>query len=422
MPREGATAGASLWRCPGRHPILQTCSGLMPDRRDVILVPGMHRSGTSAVTGVLAKLGAAPPRKMLQASSFNERGYFESPSLMKFHDELLASAGLRWDDWQRLDSSWYAAPHIEERKQAAKELFAENFGDELLVVLKDPRICRFVPFWIDVLAQLDARPAAVIPIRSPLEVARSLEAPHGLPVPKGLLLWLRYTLDAEAGTRGLPRSMFAWDEFLSDWRRVSQKIATEIGVSWPCLSDRTANEIEGFLSRDLKHQNISDDELARHPDMHEWTMEAYGALLVLARNRNSSSAIKALDEIRALFEKSRMLLAESKARMEPFRAEAAAFQSKRIEWAASLAEAQALLWHLQSALAASAAALEKVMAHARKVETGHAAMAAAPVASTAERIRLPALLDAALSAGNRHLLRPLREFLQRRSGERHLHP
>ena len=133
MPREGATAGVSLWRCPDQHPTLQTGSGLMPDRRDVILVPGMHRSGTSAVTGVLAKLGAAPPRKMLQASSFNERGYFESPSLMKFHDELLASAGLRWDDWQRLDSSWYAAPHIEERKQAAKELFAENFGDELLV-------------------------------------------------------------------------------------------------------------------------------------------------------------------------------------------------------------------------------------------------------------------------------------------------
>ena len=71
--------------------------------RDAILVLGMHRSGTSAITGAMTHLGAAAPNHLMNATVGNERGYFESVPFMHFHDALLTSAGSCWHDWRQLE-------------------------------------------------------------------------------------------------------------------------------------------------------------------------------------------------------------------------------------------------------------------------------------------------------------------------------
>src|SRR5271169_695327 len=76
-------------------------------------------------------------------------------------------------------------------------IFEAEFSGAALPVIKDPRICRFAPFWLEVLREMQKAPRIVIPIRSPLEVAQSLEKQQGVPLNEGLLLWLRHNLDAE---------------------------------------------------------------------------------------------------------------------------------------------------------------------------------------------------------------------------------
>src|SRR5262245_34264438 len=56
--------------------------------RTAIVVFGMHRSGTSAMSGVLHHLGADVPRHLDQANSYNERGYWESHKIQRFNDRL----------------------------------------------------------------------------------------------------------------------------------------------------------------------------------------------------------------------------------------------------------------------------------------------------------------------------------------------
>ena len=85
-------------------------------------------------------------------------------------------------------------------------------------LLKDPRICQFVPLWTSILESLDIEPLCVISIRNPLEVAASLKArdelgpatplgkPVGIPAAKALLLWLRCFLDAERDTLAASRA------------------------------------------------------------------------------------------------------------------------------------------------------------------------------------------------------------------------
>jgi hypothetical protein len=269
--------------------------------RNVILVLGMHRSGTSAAAGLFVKLGGAQPKTLMPAEGGNERGYFESQALMAFHDELLASAGSDWTDWRQFNPAWYQSPTATAFQKRAKQLFKEEFDGEPLVVLKDPRVCRFAPFWLEVLAGIKARAGVVIPVRAPLEVAFSLRKRDGFSLATGALLWLRHIIDAEIATRALPRSIFAGDQLLGDWRSVAEKASTELGLPWPRLSDATAHEIENFVDYDLVHHRVSAPELAAHPDIHEWTMAAYRAMLKLARAPQSRSALKTLDKTRDAF-------------------------------------------------------------------------------------------------------------------------
>ena len=69
-------------------------------KRRVVLILGMHRSGTSAVARVVNLLGAALPKKLLEAAPGNEAGHWEPIELVSLHDRMLAEAGSRWEDFR----------------------------------------------------------------------------------------------------------------------------------------------------------------------------------------------------------------------------------------------------------------------------------------------------------------------------------
>ncbi|MGH6857210.1 MAG: hypothetical protein ACRECP_06110 [Methylocella sp.] len=304
--------------------------------RNVILVLGMHRSGTSAAAGLLVKLGGAQPKTPMPAAGGNERGYFESQALMTFHDELLASAGSSWTDWRQFNPAWYQSPAFAAFQKRAKQLFKDEYEGEPLAVFKDPRVCRFAPFWLEVLAGIKAPARVVIPVRAPLEVAFSMRKRDGFPLATGAVLWLRHILDAEIASRGLPRFIFTWDQLLRDWRSVAERASTELDLHWPRLSDATAHEIENFIGYDMVHHRVSAKELAAHPDIHEWTMSAYRAMLKLAREPRSGSALKTLDKTREAFNRaSRMfgrMVLEEEIRSQALRCETAKLADERDHW------------------------------------------------------------------------------------------
>ncbi|RDJ25403.1 hypothetical protein DWF00_15595 [Bosea caraganae] len=270
--------------------------------RDGFLVLGMHRSGTSAISGTLARLGATPPKTLMFGGADNPKGHWESNVITAMHDELLASAGSHWSDWRSFNADWYDTPIAGRFKEQAKTLLASEFGDAPIFVLKDPRICRFAGFWLDIFAEEDITPRLILPVRSPLEVARSLKARDGSPLSHGLLLWLRHALDAEAATREMTRAVLPWNAFLKDWQEQASQVALKLNIQWPRLTDLIAAEVDGFLTVELKHENVSNDEAQLHPEMHEWVMASYQALLELASNPESNSARATLDDIRIRFD------------------------------------------------------------------------------------------------------------------------
>ncbi|VFU07823.1 protein of unknown function [Methylocella tundrae] len=106
--------------------------------RKVILVVGMHRSGTSAITGTMVQLGLGAPLTLMPSNNENERGYWESLRISVLHDELLAAAGSSWRDWRAFDRTWHHSVCGNAFRTRAKLLFGEEFGEAELFCLQGP--------------------------------------------------------------------------------------------------------------------------------------------------------------------------------------------------------------------------------------------------------------------------------------------
>jgi GT2 family glycosyltransferase len=272
-----------------------------PIKRTCILVLGMHRSGTSALTRVLSLLGAALPKNLMPpAPANNEMGFWEPIQLAILHDQMLAEAGSSWDDWRKLDlAAQLPTDRLDHYMSEIRRLLEEEYGDAPLIVLKEPRICRFALQFIATLAEAGIETRVVLPIRNPVEVARSLQLRGGgMLDTDAALLWLRHVLDAEAATRGLPRAFVSYDTLLDDWKSTITRISGSVSIDWPFQADDIVAQVASFLDPAHRHHTHSRDEVLLNPVMRGWVSDAYHALQVLEDNPALVSACGELDRIR----------------------------------------------------------------------------------------------------------------------------
>src|SRR5450432_3468844 len=101
-------------------------------KRQAILILGMHRSGTSALSGAACTLGASAPRTLLPANFANPNGYWESLPLVQAHNELLESAGSSWDDWRRFDSRWYESDEAQRFRGRLQNIVESEYDEKPL--------------------------------------------------------------------------------------------------------------------------------------------------------------------------------------------------------------------------------------------------------------------------------------------------
>lgn len=174
---------------------------------------------------MLNLMGAALPKNVLGPQAGNEAGHWEPAKLLVLHDEFLATGGSAWNDWHRLDLEALTDAQTAEYQRRAREVIASEYGDAELLVLKDPRICRFVPLFAEVLGQLGLQVRYLIPIRHPAAVAASLGKRNGMSKEVSDLIYLRHVLDAEKSTRNADRLIVDYDELVADAGAVSNRLA-----------------------------------------------------------------------------------------------------------------------------------------------------------------------------------------------------
>ncbi len=280
---------------------LDTENGASPAKALIVL--GMHRSGTSALAGVLSILSQSMIKTSMKTGEDNPKGFFESRSAYKLNEAMLADAGSCWDDCTSIPPSWFDGEPADIFRTQATEVIAQEFEADSQIVIKDPRICRLLPLWQDALIRIPYRPAIVHVHRNPIEVANSLKSRNGMDLALGQMIWLRHVLDAEHYSRKLPRHFVSYRQLLSNWHDLAMGVQNTLGVRLPLYASKTNRQVKEFLTTDLQHHDLPAEAVFENPDVSKWVKDAFDILERWSEHGEDPADHGRLDHLRSEFEK-----------------------------------------------------------------------------------------------------------------------
>lgn len=265
-------------------------------KKRAVLILGMHRSGTSAITRAINLLGMDLPSGLMEANFANEAGYWESDELAtRYHDQILADFDSAWDDILPIGEKFHDSEDWHRFKAALSHYVVKEFHDSDSFVLKDPRMCKLVRLWLEAFADLDVELKVIIPFRHPLAVAGSLAQRDGFSLEKSLLLWADHLLAAEKETRGVVRCFISYDQLLGQPMQVIRQVAEQCRIEWPNHFDAIGSEIEASVDPQLCHQRLP--LMAQEGiDAPDWVIKIYRAFEGLTTNAYDAECIRKLDE------------------------------------------------------------------------------------------------------------------------------
>jgi len=141
---------------------------------ELVVILGLHRSGTSLLAMGLEALGFDLRLENDERDENNPTGYKEQAEIRAFNDRLLSHLETSWDDWSfRSGLIDWDAPDMHYWILEALEILARVFRGSERSALKDPRITMLFPFWQRVLCKTTWQVRFILAMRNPEEVAIS---------------------------------------------------------------------------------------------------------------------------------------------------------------------------------------------------------------------------------------------------------
>lgn len=216
-----------------------------------IIVLGMHRSGTSAITGAIGQLGAATgPKPRI-------RKLWENIPLRKFNDRLLTLGGGSWDAPPPV--GWLTQPSVRSLVPEARDVVAAQFEHAPVAVWKDPRTCLTMPFWLEV---LDEEPVFLVIYRHPGEVADSLAARNSFTPAHSHAIWERYNADALRSAEGRPTVVLEYGKVVAGPVESLEIIITAFAEAGVALPNDPATTEHGLVAQARHHTSETPDALS----------------------------------------------------------------------------------------------------------------------------------------------------------------
>lgn len=207
-----------------------------PERRGPpLIVLGMHRSGTSFLTGTLqlAGLELGPHNT---SAKHNQKGNRENPEIVAFHDAVLAARGTSWRAPPPEQIRWTTEEEARARALVATYEGTPRWG------FKDPRSLAMIDEWRRICPG-----AGLIGIfRNPVSVTRSL-LQRGMAInePECWALWRHSNEVLLRLHESEPFPLFSFDDSARVLHRKLGRILSDYGLA--PLGRET------FFSADLKH-------------------------------------------------------------------------------------------------------------------------------------------------------------------------
>ena len=226
--------------------------------RNLTFVLGMHRSGTSAISGFLCQSFFDAPADLMPASNINSKGFWESQGMFELNDRLLVDLDSSWWDPRPLPWGWVDEKETIDWRDNLLQHLENVFCEASYPLIKDPRFCLLIPALHSWMESENAFFAFVLIFRHPYEVINSLKSAQGTDTKHGIRLWIRSMFQAEKYSRSFPRRIVNYNDLLQN----SEDILESCTSLWPELTNKANNsqtlcDIMGFIDPELYHLQVS---------------------------------------------------------------------------------------------------------------------------------------------------------------------
>jgi O-antigen biosynthesis protein len=253
------------------------------NQKHIVVVLGMHRSGTSAITRGLKVLGVELGSNLIPPNeNVNAKGFWEDADVNAINIELLGALGCDWHTLRPLLANELALPLVEKFRLQALHLLQSKLSDTNYFGLKDPRLAKLLPFWKDVFSRLNIKVSYVIACRNPMSVAHSLFKRDGFAFEKTYQLWLDHMLASLVGTQGESRVIVDYDLLMEDAAQQLNRVAKYLHLKFDVNSQAFAEYKNEFLEDGLRHTRYHSSDLALDRAAPSQVNELYNALLSMA--------------------------------------------------------------------------------------------------------------------------------------------
>jgi hypothetical protein len=247
-------------------------------KKKLIVVLGMHRSGTSVLASSLRVMNVDLGSNLMPGiKGVNDKGFWEDMDIYHLNEQMLATLSNAWHYLLPISSSDVVKLNEAGFREQALRVLGEKFTKIDTFGFKDPRLCKLLPFWKQIFSQLDLDVNYIIALRHPLSVAQSLEKRDGFPIYKSLFLWLDHTVSGLEQTKNEQRILVDYDLLMENPEESIYQIAQTFELA---IELEKFQEFKNkFLVSSLRHNIFSNKNLENDLKIPEIILEAYEELL-----------------------------------------------------------------------------------------------------------------------------------------------
>ncbi|MGB8965177.1 MAG: DUF5069 domain-containing protein [Candidatus Cybelea sp.] len=219
----------------------------------IVLVLGMHRSGTSVVARGLQCLGVSLGDRLMVPQPDNPKGFFEDQDLVDIDDAVLQQLGAAWDDPPPFCEKTLGAIAAGRLGATARQSLSSKVSAGTPFAFKDPRLSVLLPFWAPVFQSLQLEVSYAVVLRNPLSVAASLRQRNAISEDRAMYLWLRYMLATATEVEpGWPSVFAEYDAVIAHPQAELEKIGRALNLDVePAAVDTFART---FVDEQMRHE------------------------------------------------------------------------------------------------------------------------------------------------------------------------
>lgn len=223
-------------------------------KKQLIVVLGMHRSGTSALTRGLTVLGAELGENLLEANEqVNAKGFWEDKDILQLNIELMQALGLEWDVLSPISAADCNSEIARQFIPKALNILKTKLASVTLFAIKDPRVSVLLPFWQQVFSLLNIEAYYLITSRNPKSVMHSLANRDNFLPEKSYYLWQKYMLSCLKYTQNQPRLVIDFDLLMTQPAVQLTRIAELLSVPFSSENKAFDEYEKEFLDNSLRH-------------------------------------------------------------------------------------------------------------------------------------------------------------------------